>query len=46
MYKRQVTVHVGRLREKLEEGPGEIGYIETVWGAGYRFREKDRAKEE
>lgn len=41
-----VTVHVGRLREKLEEGPGETGYIETVWGAGYRFREKDRAKEE
>lgn len=40
-----VTVHVGRLREKLEEGPGETGYIETVWGAGYRFREEDRAKE-
>ena len=40
-----VTVHVGRLREKLEEGPGETGYIDTVWGAGYRFREEDRAKE-
>lgn len=33
-----VTVHINRLREKIEENPAEPHYIETVWGAGYRFR--------
>ncbi len=33
-----VAVHINRLREKLEENPSEPRYIETVWGAGYRFR--------
>lgn len=33
-----VTVHINRLREKLErEGTGSP-FIETVWGAGYRFK--------
>ena len=32
-----VTVHIGRLREKLERDPSHPRYIETVWGAGYRF---------
>lgn len=27
-----------RLREKLEKNPAKPRYIETVWGAGYRFR--------
>ena len=45
MYKRQmeslgdtatVTVHINRIREKIENG--EEKYIETVWGSGYRFR--------
>lgn len=33
-----VAVHINRLREKLEEDPAHPRYIETVWGAGYRFR--------
>lgn len=33
-----VAVHINRLREKLEKDPSNPRYIETVWGAGYRFR--------
>jgi DNA-binding response OmpR family regulator len=33
-----VTVHVRRLREKLERDPAHPRWIETVWGVGYRFR--------
>ena len=33
-----VVVHVRRLREKIEPDPQKPQYIETVWGAGYRFR--------
>ena len=32
-----VTVHVRRLREKIELNPSEPGHLETVWGVGYRF---------
>ena len=32
-----VTVHVRRLREKLEDDPSRPTYLETVWGVGYRF---------
>ncbi len=32
-----VTVHVRRLREKIEIDPGNPHYIQTVWGVGYRF---------
>jgi DNA-binding response OmpR family regulator len=32
-----VTVHVARIREKIEENPSKPQYIGTVWGAGYRF---------
>ena len=34
----QVAVHINRLREKIEDDPSDPHYIETVWGAGYRFR--------
>lgn len=33
-----VTVHVNRLREKLEREEEPPQFIETVWGAGYRFK--------
>lgn len=33
-----VAVHINRLREKIERDPSKPRYIETVWGAGYRFR--------
>lgn len=33
-----VAVHINRLREKLEKDPANPRYIETVWGAGYRFK--------
>ncbi len=32
-----VTVHVRRLREKIEEDPAHPERLCTVWGAGYRF---------
>lgn len=32
-----VTVHVGRLRQKLERDPDHPSWIVTVWGVGYRF---------
>ncbi len=33
-----VTVHIRRLRAKIEPDPAQPRYIETVWGVGYRFR--------
>lgn len=33
-----VTVHIGNIRDKIEEDPKNPQYIETVWGAGYRFK--------
>ena len=32
-----VTVHIGRIREKIEDDPAHPKLIETVWGAGYRL---------
>jgi DNA-binding response OmpR family regulator len=32
-----VTVHIRRLREKIEADPSAPGHITTVWGVGYRF---------
>jgi two-component system, OmpR family, response regulator ResD len=33
-----VTVHVRRLRAKIEADPSNPDWIQTVWGVGYRFR--------
>ncbi len=32
-----VTVHVRRLRAKIERDPARPRFLETVWGVGYRF---------
>jgi two-component system, OmpR family, response regulator ResD len=32
-----VTVHVRRLREKVERNPSRPAHLITVWGVGYRF---------
>jgi DNA-binding response OmpR family regulator len=32
-----VTVHVRRLRQKIEEDPSKPRHLLTVWGVGYRF---------
>ncbi|HSR46448.1 MAG TPA: response regulator transcription factor [Anaerolineales bacterium] len=32
-----VTVHVRRIREKIEANPSEPRFVQTVWGVGYRF---------
>jgi len=34
-----VMVHINRIREKIEPDPAKPMYIETVWGAGYRFKD-------
>ncbi|HEX5165659.1 MAG TPA: response regulator transcription factor [Thermomicrobiales bacterium] len=38
-----LTVHIGRLREKIEEDPASPRYIVTVWGVGYRFEGERRS---
>ncbi len=33
-----VTVHIKKIREKLEVNTSKPQYIETIWGVGYRFK--------
>ncbi len=33
-----VTVHIRKIREKIEPDPPNPKYIETLWGVGYRFQ--------
>ena len=33
-----VTVHLNKIREKIEDDPTEPRYLQTIWGAGYRFK--------
>ncbi len=33
-----VTVHIKKIREKIEFETGKPQYIETIWGVGYRFK--------
>lgn len=33
-----VSVHINRIREKIEPSTTRPTYIETVWGVGYRFK--------
>lgn len=33
-----VTVHIKKIREKIEKSTAKPEYIETIWGVGYRFK--------
>ena len=33
-----VTVHIKKIREKIEQDTSKPQYIETIWGVGYRFK--------
>lgn len=33
-----IAVHIQKIRKKIEEDPANPKFIETVWGAGYRFK--------
>ena len=33
-----VTVHIKKIREKIETNSSKPQYIETIWGVGYRFK--------
>lgn len=33
-----ITVHIKKIREKIDTNDGKQSYIETIWGIGYRFR--------
>ena len=33
-----VTVHIKKIREKIEKNSAKPQYIETIWGVGYRFK--------
>lgn len=39
-----VTVHIRRLREKLEQDPTKPRFLHTVWGVGYKFEPLDNTK--
>jgi len=38
-----VTVHIRRIREKIEINPSEPKYIKVVWGLGYKMEKPDGA---
>ncbi len=37
-----VTVHIRRLREKIEQDPAHPAFLATVWGVGYRLERGER----
>jgi DNA-binding response OmpR family regulator len=39
-YEHTVNSHINRLRNKIERDPGNPGYIQTVWGVGYKFADR------
>ncbi len=40
-YERTIDVHVRNLRAKIEPDASHPQYIETVYGAGYRFKARE-----
>jgi DNA-binding response OmpR family regulator len=43
-YERTIDVHIRNLRTKIEKDPSNPEYIETVYGAGYRFAVQDQGR--
>ena len=39
-YEHTVNSHINRLRSKIERDPGNPDYIQTVWGVGYKFADR------
>ncbi len=39
-YEHTVNSHINRLRAKIEENPNQPDCIQTVWGVGYKFRDR------
>jgi two-component system alkaline phosphatase synthesis response regulator PhoP len=42
-YERTIDVHIRNLRSKIEPDPSQPHYIETVYGAGYRFAPQEKS---
>jgi len=42
-YEHTVNSHINRLRAKIEINPDQPEFIQTVWGVGYKFRDKPGA---
>ncbi|MDX1419625.1 MAG: response regulator transcription factor [Rubricoccaceae bacterium] len=45
-YSHTVNSHINRLRGKIEPDPAEPRFIQTVWGVGYRFAEREELEAE
>ena len=39
-----VTVHIKKIREKIEYDTSKPQYIETIWGVGYRFKVEEKKR--
>lgn len=42
-YEHTVNSHINRLRAKIESDPERPAFIQTVWGVGYKFRDRSGA---
>lgn len=40
---RVIDVHIGKLRQKIEQDPANPSLVQTVRGFGYRFADEDEA---